>query len=218
MAAELVAEVWELDLPVTERLVALWLAQAADSLTRLAAPSIAEVTARTRLSERAVRYAVRELERAGVLRMRLRRRATPEYTFLPRGAPDAPQESRGAPDAPLEASRGAPDAPLELKRGTTCTPWPPSSLSPPDPLSLSRESRTEDPNSDPNPDPSSFKLSIQEREGVWGGERQNEQATFLQFWSAYPSKVAKPKALLAWRHVEGPRHLEAIVADRKSVV
>lgn len=119
MSVALMAEVWRMDLPTTDKMVLLALADAAndDGVAWPAVSSAGEaklpLCRKTSLSERAVQGAIRRLEKGGFLECRMRPGRSTVYLVRPAGAVDAPDpRSRCTPaaDAPPQPVRATPAA------------------------------------------------------------------------------------------------------------
>lgn len=134
MSIALMSQVWPLDIPSTEKLVLLALADNANDDGECW-PSIGTIADKTALSERTVHYAIKRLAQSGHLLIKNRFGCSNLFTLIPaRGAPlheihpapDAPQEVQGvhptpAPDAPTPA-RGAPRIIKEPSRESSIEP------------------------------------------------------------------------------------------------
>lgn len=67
MSVKLMSQVWEADLPPTQKLIMLSLADHANDDGWHVYPSVASICARTNLSERTVRGQLQDLQRVGLL-------------------------------------------------------------------------------------------------------------------------------------------------------
>lgn len=113
MSNEVIKQCYGLKLPVPTKFVLFILADHAND-EFLAWPSLSLIAARTCLSERAVRYALRELEEARIIDTQKRVGHSSVYKILPRGAHRAPAPRAPAHSAPSPAPHapgGAPHAP-----------------------------------------------------------------------------------------------------------
>jgi len=159
------SQVWELDLPPTEKLLLLCLADFASDDGENVYPSVATMTRKSSMSERTVRRSLRDLEAHGLLEVldaapgRVRR-----YAIRPGGASVAPP-----PNDRGQADRGG--GPVWPGRGASVAPYP--SVEPPDePPSITAASPHEDENREaPPPAPSFNQLylldKLVERDAVW---------------------------------------------------
>jgi hypothetical protein len=103
--------VWKLDMPPSRKLVALSLADNAND-SGDCWPSVANICARTSLSERTVQLAIRELEQTRFLVIRAKSGSSNRYHLTP-AAYAPPQDLHPAADAPTPA-RAAPQPPQPL--------------------------------------------------------------------------------------------------------
>lgn len=117
MSIKVMAAVWESDLPATDRLVLLSLADHADDEGQCY-PSVRRVCERTGLSERAVQNAFKRLSDAGYLDIEQNAGKRGTNLFVVRATPARnapPHEMHPAPDAPHPRTKctptPAPDAP-----------------------------------------------------------------------------------------------------------
>lgn len=128
MSTVILSACWPLDLSPSQKLVVISLADQAND-EGVCWPSMASLTRRTCLSERAVRNALRDLEAGGYLRTHYREGRSSYYTVTP--AAGAPRQ-----EMPPTPARRAPHP------GTSCPP--PRHDVPPEP-SLNHQGTTKEP-------------------------------------------------------------------------
>lgn len=182
MSTVILSACWPLDLSPSQKLVVISLADQAND-EGVCWPSMASLTRRTCLSERAVRNALRDLEAGGYLQTHYREGRSSYYTVTPARA--APRQEM--PDTP------APRAPHP---GTTCRT--PRQQVPPEPSLNHQGTVTESVGAaapskmgtrlpeDWLPDPSMLKAAIDR--GLTGQALRDEIDKFRNYWHAKPGK------------------------------
>lgn len=115
MSNKVLTACWELKLSLAQKLVLISLADQAND-EGMCWPSVSSLIRRTGMSERSIRYSVKQLENLGFLKIKIRVGHSSFYTITPTGARRAPARNAPAsvapppaPDAPTPAPRAPPE-------------------------------------------------------------------------------------------------------------